>query len=231
MGYLAGQTSQSAGAIAIGENAGNVTQGISTVAIGDNAGQNNQGAYSIAIGNNAGVTNQPTNSIVLNATSSTINPTTTGFFVNPIRTLEPTSSYYQVYYNPTTDELVYSNTIGKGYFLVYGEYNGNWSQGLQWSFGAGVTTSLPIITPKSTIVGYNFSCRDAVTQATNIFIARNGTTNTTVTIPNNGTSVEATTGVSIAFALGDDVRIRFSNVAGAGGGGGVYRGSLIFRSD
>jgi len=57
-GYLAGYNSQSANAVAIGNNAGSFSQGTGSVAIGFQAGQYSQGANSMAIGYQAGVNGQ-----------------------------------------------------------------------------------------------------------------------------------------------------------------------------
>lgn len=58
LGYLAGQTAQGDGGIAIGASAGNNTQGTNAIAIGLTAGRTNQYIDSIAIGRRAAYINQ-----------------------------------------------------------------------------------------------------------------------------------------------------------------------------
>ena len=82
----------------------------SSVAIGAQAGLTSQGANSIAIGNNAGVTNQASNSIILNATGSTLDQTTANTFtVKPIRAVTDITGLKQLYYDPSTGEIVFYN--------------------------------------------------------------------------------------------------------------------------
>jgi hypothetical protein len=95
----------------IGLNAGSPSpNGAYCVSIGNGAGSIGQGGNSIAIGSLAGQTNQASNSIILNATGSALNQTTANTFtVKPIRAVTDITGLKQIYYNPTTGELVYYN--------------------------------------------------------------------------------------------------------------------------
>ena len=110
IGLFAGQTSQGGSGIAIGNQAGKSSQGWNGIAIGTNAGQFSQGERSIAIGNGAGTTNQANNSIILNATGSTLDQTTANTFtVKPIRAVTDITGLKQLYYDPSTGEIVFYN--------------------------------------------------------------------------------------------------------------------------
>ena len=111
IGDGAGQNGQQKKSVAIGSNAGENGQQKKSVAIGDCAGKNGQGKYSIAIGYQAGITGQPDKSIILNASNSPLTPADPGFFVNPVKgntgANNSMSGFKQLYYNPTTHEIVY----------------------------------------------------------------------------------------------------------------------------
>jgi hypothetical protein len=127
IGFNAGATSQGTSAVAIGEGAGSLDQGLYSVAIGNDAGaqyqgniavavgagagKTNQGDYAVAIGRNAGYTNQGNNSIIINATTGTLNQTTANTFtVAPVR--NDVANVAQVmFYNTTSKEVTYGNTI------------------------------------------------------------------------------------------------------------------------
>ena len=109
IGRAAGNYDQSSNAIAIGFKAGEKNQGFQSIAIGYNAGNENQGVNSIAIGNNAGVNNQHNNTIILNASDislNTVNPNS--FYIHPLR---QDNDGLNVYYNPTTKEITYRETL------------------------------------------------------------------------------------------------------------------------
>jgi hypothetical protein len=111
IGEGAGQTNQGTRAFALGTAAGQTNQGSDAVALGSSAGYNNQGQYSIAIGNSAGYTTASDRTIILNASGSPLNSDRTdAFFVKPVRAVTSVpAGFKQVYYNPTTGEMVYLN--------------------------------------------------------------------------------------------------------------------------
>ena len=145
MGYYAGNTSQGNSAVAIGENAGYTTQGISAVAVGDGAGRDTQGQYAVAVGYGAGNSNQANNSIILNATGSILDQTTANTFtVAPVR--NDTSNIAEVmFYNATSKEVTYGNTIS-----VAGNITGAYILGN----GSGLTSlPAPTVTPDISSTG------------------------------------------------------------------------------
>lgn len=110
VGYPAGQLTPGANTTIVGYFAGYNTAGANSVAIGMNAGRTNLGANSIAIGTNAGYTNQAANSIVINATGANLDNTTgNSLVVKPVRAVTDVTGFKQLYYNPTTGEIVYYN--------------------------------------------------------------------------------------------------------------------------
>lgn len=111
IGVAAGRFSTASfNSISIGYQAGFQTQKANTVAIGYYTGYTNQGNASIAIGANAGYTNQANNSIILNATGANLDVTTANTFtVKPVRAVTDITGLKQMYYNPTTGEIVYYN--------------------------------------------------------------------------------------------------------------------------
>lgn len=122
------------------------------------------------------------------------------------------------------------NTSGAGgYFILTAEFNGSWVQGGYFSYGSGIGGNLPVMLPNCTLIGYIITSSTAVTATTNIQITKNGSQQALMTIANGGTQTINTT-LSINFALGDYVRVRFPNTAGQGAGGGTYRSTLIFQT-
>jgi hypothetical protein len=106
------------------------------VAIGASAGQTSQGTYAVAIGSGAGANAQGNNSIILNATGANLNQTVENTFtVAPVR--NDTSNIAEVmFYNATSKEVTYGNTIS-----IAGNITGAYILGN----GSGLT-SLPIPT-------------------------------------------------------------------------------------
>lgn len=111
IGYLAGSQSQDHEAVAIGSEAGYQSQGRRSIAIGLQSGYANQGQYSIAMGFEAGFTNQSDYSIVLNAQAAQLNAPQSGLYIAPIRN-DVGNTANIVFYNTTTKEVTYTNTIG-----------------------------------------------------------------------------------------------------------------------
>jgi hypothetical protein len=110
LGQAAGLQSQGTGAVAIGQ-AGYESQGQYAVAIGSGAGDTNQGNNAIAIGYQAGTNNQTANSIILNASGSALDSSgVAGLFINPVRN-NLASNANVVFFNTSTKELTYANTI------------------------------------------------------------------------------------------------------------------------
>ena len=111
IGYQTGRNHQAEGAVALGTFAGNQNQKTRAIAIGQNAGVNDQAAYSIAMGYLAGYSGQSTGTIILNATGAQLNGVasqTNSFYVKPVRRVTTIpSGFVQMYYNPTTGEVVY----------------------------------------------------------------------------------------------------------------------------
>lgn len=115
IGFQAGTSTQGQNSIAIGYQCGNTAQGSSSIAIGYLAGNISQGTQSIAIGYQAGQTQQPNNSIVLNAATAGLSGATqSAFYVAPVRQVTAASiigtGYYLMYYNPTTKEIICTDT-------------------------------------------------------------------------------------------------------------------------
>jgi hypothetical protein len=122
IGDGAGRSNQGAAAIAIGASAGYQGQGQYSICIGQGASSgNNTGNYAIAIGSNAQalVTNavaigkQATAaaaSVILNASGANLDDgNTAGFYVKPVRAITNTAGHKAVYFNTTTNEIVYYN--------------------------------------------------------------------------------------------------------------------------
>jgi hypothetical protein len=139
IGYNAGETTQGNSAVAIGYGAGGTAQGLHGVAVGLDAGYYNQGVAAVAIGTGAGATDQGNNSIILNATGATLNQTVANTFtVAPVR--NDTSNIAEVmFYNNTSKEVTYGNTIS-----VAGNITGDYILGN----GSGLTSlPAPTVTP------------------------------------------------------------------------------------
>jgi hypothetical protein len=110
LGQAAGLQSQGTGAIAIGQ-AGYESQGQYAIAIGSGAGDTMQGNNAIAIGYLAGGDHQTANSIILNASGAALETIgVAGLFINPVRN-SLTSNANIVFFNTSTKELTYANTI------------------------------------------------------------------------------------------------------------------------
>ena len=107
VGKEAGTTNQGGTAVAIGYQAGTSGQGDFAVAIGYQAGLTAQGKNSIAIGAYAGTSGQVDNSIILNATGSPLQADVSGFYVAPVRGLDPDQDSYYLFYDNTTKEIFY----------------------------------------------------------------------------------------------------------------------------
>jgi hypothetical protein len=111
IGQGAGCHIQGTCAVAIGTYAGSLCQSSLSVAIGSNAGYSNQGSNSVAIGSHAGNTCQPAHTIILNATGNGLNGCagqTCRTYIKPVRgSSSPGAGFYQMYYNPTTGEMIY----------------------------------------------------------------------------------------------------------------------------
>lgn len=110
MGYQAG-TSATARSVSLGHQTLFSTGSANTVSVGFNAGRTNLGLNSVAIGANAA--NQGGtygNTITINATGTDLNPASANsMFVKPIRAVTDVTGFKQLYYNPTTGEIVYYN--------------------------------------------------------------------------------------------------------------------------
>ena len=110
VGQNTGRFTQGSRAISVGSDAGTTSQGAKAVAFGSYAGYTGQGANAIAIGANSGYTNQASNSIILNATGANLDMTTANTFtVKPVRAVTDVTGLKQLYYNPTTGEIVFYN--------------------------------------------------------------------------------------------------------------------------
>ena len=109
--YAGALSSQGDYAVAMGSDAGRSNQGDNSIAIGYNAGALNQGGLSICIGLGAGANNTPNGAIVLNGSGSNLDVSNSyAFYVDPVR--NDTSNVSEiVFYNATTKEITYGNTI------------------------------------------------------------------------------------------------------------------------
>jgi hypothetical protein len=127
-GYGAGANAQGLQAVAIGSNAGADLQGNTAVAIGAGAGFDNQGNSAVAIGYFAGQSAQGNNSIIINATGNTLNQTTANTFtVAPVRN-DVANIANIMFYNATTKEITYGNTISVTGNITGNYFIGNGSQ-------------------------------------------------------------------------------------------------------
>jgi hypothetical protein len=128
LGYQAGATSQGIRAVAIGQAAGQTSQGSRAVAIGLSAGSTSQGGYAVAIGASAGVTSQGNNSIIINASGSTLDQTTANTFtVAPVRN-DTSNTANVMFYNATSKEITYGNTISVAGNITANYFFGDGSQ-------------------------------------------------------------------------------------------------------
>ena len=150
MGYLAGNDTQGTRAVAIGQFAGETSQGADAVAIGSQAGETSQGVAAVAIGALAGETAQGNNSIIINATSAALNQTTPNTFtVAPVR--NDTSNIAEVlFYNTTSKEVTYSNTINVSGNISAGQFIGD-GGGISNVAGANVSGTVALATTSETV--------------------------------------------------------------------------------
>ena len=148
VGPDAGRTSQGDYSVAVGLSAGYTTQGIYSVAVGFQSGFTGQGNSAVAIGPMAGFTNQANNSIILNATGSALNQTTANTFtVAPIRN-DVANTGQVVFYNTSSKEITYGNTISVAGNVTGNYFIGNGSQLSSvatqvtgsWTLAAGTNT-------------------------------------------------------------------------------------------
>jgi len=148
-GQGAGFTTQGTAAVAIGSDAGGISQGLNAVAVGAGAGYTGQGINAVAIGIQAGYTNQANNSIIINATGATLNQTTANTFtVAPVRN-DVANIGEVVFYNTTSKEVTYGNTISVAGNITGNYILGNGSQltGLSATYSnANVASYLPTYT-------------------------------------------------------------------------------------
>jgi hypothetical protein len=143
IGSYAGNTAQGNAAVAVGASAGYVAQGNSAVAVGESAGESLQGDRAVAIGAYAGTTSQGNNSIIINATGAPLDQTTANTFtVAPVRN-DVANIAEIVFYNTTSKEITYGNTIS-----VTGNITGNYFTGN----GAGLTDVGAASVPGQTIL-------------------------------------------------------------------------------
>lgn len=106
IGTVAGQSNQGTDAIAIGTSAGGFNQREGAVAIGQSAGVIDQGMFAVAIGSGAGYQYQANNSIAITATGTQLSPTESGFYIDPVRSVD--GSNVSLSYNTSTREITYS---------------------------------------------------------------------------------------------------------------------------
>ena len=188
LGYYSGYSSQGPNSVAIGRSCGNASQGTNSIAIGNNCGTSIQAPYSIAIGNNCGTSNQPGNSIILNSQSSvTLNPTTSGLFVAPIRAFSTQANSGLLQYDSTTKEIYYApniNTLQFSYTSTSGITTTN-------AYYFGNIDSVPSTgnTDSRHRIMSSFTGRITSVNVTNYQGTNGDTTNTTISILNNTTSV------------------------------------------
>ena len=150
IGYLAGESTQGTRAVAIGHFAGETSQRADAVAIGSQAGETSQGVAAVAIGALAGETAQGNNSIIINATSAALNQTTPNTFtVAPVR--NDTSNIAEVlFYNTTSKEVTYSNTINVSGNISAGQFIGD-GGGISNVAGANVSGTVALATTSETV--------------------------------------------------------------------------------
>ena len=123
IGASAGTNTQGKSSVAIGQIAGRDAQGNNSVALGFAAGYNTQGANAVAIGSNAGTLNQANNSIIINATGNALEQTTANTFtVSPVRN-DVSNVAQVVFYNTTSKEITYGNTISVAGNISAGNLN------------------------------------------------------------------------------------------------------------
>jgi len=192
-------------AVAIGHSAGEEDQGTQAIAIGLYTGQVAQGLNSIALGAYAGQTNQGNNSIILNATGNPLDQTVANTFtVSPVR--NDTSNIAEVmFYNTTSKEVTYGNTISVAGNITGAYVLGNGSQltGISTSFAGEMHVSKDgnDITGTGTILRPYLTITHALTQVAggrNTIVIHPGeyTENPTITSTNTQLITYDTTGAS-----------------------------------
>ena len=144
IGSGAAATSQGTHAVAVGTNAGSASQGTSAVAVGYNAGSSSLGTNSVAIGAYAGQT-LAAGAIALNATGAALNGINAGLYVNPIRN-DLTNIANVAFYNASTKEVTYANTISLAGNITGNYILGNGSQLTGMYSNTDVSNYLPIYT-------------------------------------------------------------------------------------
>jgi len=128
VGVNAAYNTQGNNAVAVGNSAAYLLQGSESVAIGVNAGIYYLGNNAIAIGANAGNNLQGNNSIVFNATGSNLRNTTANTFtVAPVRN-DVANTGQVVFYNTSSKEVTYGNTISVAGNVTGNYFFGNGSQ-------------------------------------------------------------------------------------------------------
>jgi hypothetical protein len=136
IGYQAGQINQSF-AIGIGVSAGQANQGFMATAVGNTAGLLNQGTYAVAVGTNAGQNTQGAYAVAIGPNAGTSNQSTGSIIINATSTaltsttpglfIDPvredsTNTAKVVYYNLSTKELTYSDPVATTSTLVSGTF-------------------------------------------------------------------------------------------------------------
>lgn len=172
IGDNAGYDTQGESSVAVGRIAGQISQGSSATAVGYGAGYENQGLVAVAIGALAGVTNQGNNSIIINATGSALDQTVADTFtVAPVRN-DVANIAEVMFYNATSKEITYGNTIS-----VTGNITGNYFIGN----GSQLTS---VAVPSQTILP-TIQSITAVARSAGLFGGGEGGANVTVanTIP------------------------------------------------
>ena len=130
IGQDAASVSQGVDAIAIGPAAGVESQGNRSIAIGAGAGELQQGASAIAIGWVAGGSQQANNTIILNASGVDVSGTpgqANSFYVAPVRN-DTSNTANVAFYNVSTKEVTYANTISLAGNITANYFIGNGSQ-------------------------------------------------------------------------------------------------------
>jgi hypothetical protein len=194
VGERSGSYTQGANAVAVGYAAGNYLQGANAVAIGNSAGYGYQGQYAVAIGTLAGADHQANNSIIINATAANLDQSTANTFtVAPVRN-DVANIANVMFYNATSKEITYGNTISVAGNITGNYILGNGSQltGLPATYGnsnvvtlVGAFGSNNISTTGTITAGNTFTGGNAQIGTTLVIV---GATNTLQT--NNGSAVQ-----------------------------------------
>ena len=145
-------------AVAIGHSAGEEDQGTQAIAIGLYTGQFAQGLNSVAIGALAGQSAQGNNSIIINATGAGLNALTANTFtVAPVRN-DVANIGNVMFYNATSNEITYGNTISVAGNITGAYFFGNGSQltdvGAATVPSQNILPTIQTITATPMLVGY-----------------------------------------------------------------------------